>query len=253
MAVILKLPCDDTTHRVEVDTDGNFKLLDHPDQMAKAFSAFGAKTPQCLRIVQRALSVPPDAAMLLHFAFPVASVNWDPHTISSLEDVFDVEHQEPQNEYDAHILIARLALDLANHGLENIRSEHKRDAIWEMLERSRDWLDKAPYEEGDPSARHQREQDRVAMDEFAMKGAKSEWQTARGIYWALVAADEVNPEHWFEAYEDILAGFIYDANRRKHLPDDEAEDYATEHLHAWTVARVVEALEHIQKGGTWPT
>jgi hypothetical protein len=243
MAVVLKLPCDDTTHRVELDTDGNFRLLDHPDQMAKAFSAFGAKMPGCLRIMKRALEVPPDIAMLLHFHFPVASVDWDDH-----EDIFYVEHEDPQNEYDANAMMARLALDLAQHGLyRNIRKD-RQDAIWEMLERARDLIDK-PSERGDPIKAHERDEDRVAMDDFAMKADEGEWQTARAIYWALKAAEENNPDHWFEAYEGILSGFVHNHTERLGGTVAEAEGV----LHAWLIARVVEVLEHVQKGKTWPT
>jgi hypothetical protein len=48
---IYMVPCEDGKHRLAVTHDGEPVMLDHDMVMVKAFEAFGAKPPNCLRWV----------------------------------------------------------------------------------------------------------------------------------------------------------------------------------------------------------
>jgi hypothetical protein len=39
-------------HRLHIDGDGNMTMLDHDEDMARSFAAFGAKKPRCLQIIE---------------------------------------------------------------------------------------------------------------------------------------------------------------------------------------------------------
>jgi hypothetical protein len=50
--LVLEKRCSKSTHRIEIHRDGTIKLLNHDVDMLKAFTAFGAKRPRCLRVLE---------------------------------------------------------------------------------------------------------------------------------------------------------------------------------------------------------
>jgi hypothetical protein len=50
---ILELPCDGETHRIEILEDGTAVMLDHDEEMVRAFIAFNAAEPSCFVVQQR--------------------------------------------------------------------------------------------------------------------------------------------------------------------------------------------------------
>jgi hypothetical protein len=53
MTIILELPCSGETHRIEILEDGTAVMLDHDEEMVRAFIAFNAAVPPCFVVQQQ--------------------------------------------------------------------------------------------------------------------------------------------------------------------------------------------------------
>jgi hypothetical protein len=96
--------CGGESHRIEVSWWGDVTLLDHNDAMVKAFAAFGAEPPECLRLVQEAQKAIDYAKRHID--------DWTKTTPSTLEDMayageWSSERAVEQLDYDAERVAAR--------------------------------------------------------------------------------------------------------------------------------------------------
>jgi hypothetical protein len=51
--VELEIECEGQMHRIVVSSDRTLRILDHDERMLRAFSAFGAKKPECMKAAER--------------------------------------------------------------------------------------------------------------------------------------------------------------------------------------------------------
>jgi hypothetical protein len=76
--VELEIECGGEMHRIVVRSDQTVSLLDHNEKMLRAFSAFGAKRPECMEVVERF----EEGENPLHFLF--TTVNLPPPLLGKL-------------------------------------------------------------------------------------------------------------------------------------------------------------------------
>lgn len=95
---VIEVPCDDGFHKIELHEDGSVRMFDHNQRTMKAFVAFQATPPRCMRFAKRWKGDFTDE--LYHLldmeALGVLASEWALQVLPLFEEAFPEDHR-PRN------------------------------------------------------------------------------------------------------------------------------------------------------------